>query len=74
MNYRDFISADSAVMLGKPVFSGTRIPVELVLRKMSEGMEFSEILVAYPALTKNALLAAISYIADILEREEVIAN
>ncbi|MDI7276662.1 MAG: DUF433 domain-containing protein, partial [Anaerolineae bacterium] len=31
------IEINPAVMLGKPVIRGTRIPVELILRKLSEG-------------------------------------
>jgi uncharacterized protein (DUF433 family) len=31
------IEVDPEVMLGKPVVRGTRIPVELVLRKLAEG-------------------------------------
>ncbi len=36
------------VMLGKPVFRGTRIPVELILRKLGEGAAEEGLLDAYP--------------------------
>lgn len=74
MEYRKYIHASSDILLGKPVFTGTRISVELILRKMSEGMDIPEILAAYPSLSKDSLLAALAYSADILEREEVLAN
>jgi len=74
MDYRKFIKASPEIMLGKPVFAGTRIPVELILRKMSEGMERAEILEAYPSLSREALLAALAYSAEILEREEVLVS
>lgn len=34
MKYQDFISSDHKVMLGKPVLAGTRLTVELILRKL----------------------------------------
>ena len=36
-NYRDHITSDHQIMLGKPVIKGTRITVELILRKLAEG-------------------------------------
>lgn len=51
MTLTDRIEVDPDVMLGKPVIRGTRIPVELVLRKMSEGASDVDLLDAYPRLT-----------------------
>ena len=41
--------------------------MELILRKLSERMTIEELLEAYPKLTKEDILAALSYSADILE-------
>jgi uncharacterized protein (DUF433 family) len=46
------IEIDREVMLGKPVIRGTRIPVELILRKLSEGASEADLLDAYPRLTR----------------------
>jgi uncharacterized protein (DUF433 family) len=46
----DRIEMNPEVMLGKPVVRGTRIPVELLLRKLSEGATADELLDAYPRL------------------------
>ena len=43
----DHIEINPAVMLGKPVIRGTRIPVELVIRKLSEGVTEADLLSAY---------------------------
>jgi uncharacterized protein (DUF433 family) len=48
MNYRERITADPDIMLGKPIIKGTRITVELILKKLSEGMEIEELLEVYP--------------------------
>jgi uncharacterized protein (DUF433 family) len=59
-------------MLGKPVIRGTRITVELILRKLGEGASHSELLEAYPNLTENDVQAAITFAADTLAHEETV--
>ncbi len=72
--YKDRITVDPDIMLGKPIIKGTRITVELILRKLSEGMTIEELIEAYPQLTKEDILAAISYSADVIAEEELIAS
>ena len=60
------------VMLGKPVIRGTRVTVELVLRKLAEGMTQNDLLDAYPRLTAADVQAAIQFAADTLAHEEVV--
>ena len=60
-------------MLGKPVIKGTRITVELILKKLSEGTSMDELIQSYPHLTKEDILAVLSYSADVIAREEIIA-
>ena len=57
------IEVNPAVMLGKPVIKGTRIPVELLLRKLSEGSTEADLLDAYPRLTRFDIQAALAYAA-----------
>ena len=59
-------------MLGKPVIKGTRVTVELILRKLSEGATEADLLDAYPRLAKEDLHAAIRYVANTLAHEETI--
>lgn len=72
MTLTNRIEIDPDVMLGKPVIRGTRIPVELILRKLSEGASATDLLEAYPRLTREDIQAAIRYAADALAHEEVI--
>ena len=51
-------------MLGKPVIKGTRVPVEIILRKLSEGATETDLLDAYPRLTKQDIQAAMAYAAS----------
>jgi uncharacterized protein (DUF433 family) len=61
MNLGDRIAVNSKVMLGKPVIRGTRIPVELILRKLGEGPTVEDLLDAYPRLTPDDVRAALTY-------------
>ncbi len=74
MDYKERITASASVMLGKPVIKGTRITVELLLGKLSEGVTTQGLLEAYPHLTKEDILAALSYSADVISREELIES
>ena len=72
MTITDRIEVNPKVMLGKPVIRGTRIPVELILRKISEGATEKDLMDAYPKLTRNDIRAAVGYAADTLAHEETI--
>ena len=72
MTLTDRIEIDPDVMLGKPVIRGTRIPVELILRKLSDGASDADLLDAYPRLTREDIQAAMRYAADVLAHEEVV--
>ncbi|RJP35133.1 MAG: DUF433 domain-containing protein [Candidatus Omnitrophota bacterium] len=64
MTITDRIEINPKVMMGKPVIRGTRIPVELILRKLSEKSTEADLLDAYPQLTPDDIQAAIRYAAD----------
>jgi uncharacterized protein (DUF433 family) len=66
------IEIDPQVMMGKPVIKGTRIKVELILRKLAEGASEDDLLDAYPRLTREDVPAAIAYAADTIAHEESI--
>ena len=74
MTVHDRIEINPKIMLGKPVIRGTRIPVELIVRKLSEGADEKTLLEAYPKLTSNDVHAALRYAADSLAHEEVVLS
>ena len=53
------IEINPAVMMGKPVIRGTRIPVELIVRELIEGATETDLLDAYPRLTTEDIRAAV---------------
>lgn len=65
------IVVDPKIMVGKPVIRGTRIPVELVVRLVAQGIPETEILREYPRLEPDDVRAALTYAADVLAGEDV---
>ena len=63
-----------SVMLGKPAIRGTRIPVELIIRKLSEGVTEAKLLDAYQRLTREGIRAVLAYAADALAHEIILLN
>lgn len=72
MKLLERIEVNPKVMLGKPVIRGTRIPVELILRKLGEGASEAELLDAYPGLSVEDIRAALTYAAELLAHEETV--
>ena len=66
------IEINPKVMVGKPVIRGTRITVELILRKLGAGMTPEEIMADYPQLTADDIRAAQAFAADYLADEELV--
>ena len=66
------IEVNPKIMLGKPVIRGTRIPIELILKKLSQKIEPDEILQDYPRLSREDIQAAIAYAAESLGTEEIL--
>lgn len=64
MPTNDRILVDPEIMLGKPVIRGTRVTVELILRKLAEGATEADLIDAYPHLAPEDIKAAIAYGAD----------
>lgn len=59
------------ILSGKPIFEGTRIPVELILDFLSQNYSFEEILKEYPSLTKEDILSALKFAAERIKEEKI---
>ena len=74
MTRPDRIVIDSEIMQGKPVIRGTRITVDLILRKLSEGASPADVTDAYPHLTEDDVRAALAYAADTVLHEDILSS
>ena len=67
----DMIQSKPSIMMGKPVVAGTRVSVELILEKLAEGESVEQILEAHPRLSREAILAALSFAAKAIKADVV---
>jgi uncharacterized protein (DUF433 family) len=73
VDWKQYIIADPAVLVGKPIIAGTRLSVEFILDLISEGWSEADILRNYPGLTREQLLACVAYAKDRVSDETVFA-
>lgn len=73
MDWRNRITSDPAVLVGKPVIKGTRISVELILGWLANGWTYEQILESYPHITREDILAALAFAEEMMRDEQYIA-
>lgn len=61
MNWQDYIFSTPEILKGKPVFRGTRLSVEFVLERLSEGWSEQMIIENYPRLSHESILAVYAF-------------
>lgn len=67
------ITVNPEVMVGKPVIRGLRITVEQILKALSDGVTFDELLVEYPELEMADIRAVLLYAAELVGEEQTFA-
>jgi uncharacterized protein (DUF433 family) len=65
--YAGRIIQDPAIVSGKPVVRGTRIPVDVVLEYLAHNPDFDELFADYPRLTMDDVRACFSYAQMLVE-------
>ncbi len=65
----DLIEADPAIMMGKPVVTGTRITVESIMDRLAAAESVEQIIEAHPQLTREGVLAAFGFAARALRAD-----
>jgi uncharacterized protein (DUF433 family) len=66
------IEMNPEIMAGKPVICGTRIPVDMILRKLGAGLSVEEILQDHPHIAREDVNAAQTFAADYISNDELI--
>ena len=72
MKWQDYITADPAVLVGKPIIRGTRLAVEFILGLLAQGWPEQEIMRNY-RLTAEQVRACVAYAQERLNEEKVFA-
>lgn len=67
----NLIESNPKIMFGKPVIKGTRITVELILEKLANGETIEQILLSYPHLSREQVLACVGFAGKSLSLETV---
>ncbi len=71
MQNQIYIVRDPNVLKGKPILAGTRISVEMVLRKLSEGITMQDLIKQYPSLSLEKILLCLDYASKVISNEEL---
>ena len=68
------IETNPEKLFGKPVIANTRIPVDLILEKLASGDTISDLVEAYPRITKDDVSACLLFAADSIKNEIIISR
>lgn len=71
MQNQIYIVRDPNILKGKPILAGTRISVEMVLRKLSEGITMQDLIKQYPSLSLEKILLCLDYASKVISNEEL---
>ena len=71
VNWQDYIESNPKKLYGKPVIINTRIPVDLILEKLSFGETIEQLLKAYPNIKKDSIYACLLFASESIKNEVV---
>ncbi len=74
MEWRERIESDPDILAGKPIVKGTRIAVGLIIGWLANGWSFEQLLESYPHITRDDILAALAFAAEMMQEEKYIAR
>ena len=67
------IERQPGIMLGKPIFRGTRITVEFILERLAQGATQQDLLDNYEGLTSDHIKAALAFAAAVIRNDELVS-
>lgn len=56
------VTSDPAVLAGRPVFRGTRVPIDILFENLADGMSLDEIISEYPTIDRTDAIALIQLV------------
>lgn len=73
MDWRERITTEPDILMGKPTVKGTRISVELIVGWLAQGWSHEQLLESYPNITRDDILAALAFTTEMLRDEDYVA-
>jgi uncharacterized protein (DUF433 family) len=73
MDWKEHITVNPDILVGKPIIKGTRISVELLLDRFADGWSYDEVLAAYPHITREQVQAAVTFAAELFKEDRFVA-
>ena len=70
-DWKETITADPDVMMGKPVIAGTRLTVEFIVERLADGWTEDDLIRSYPGLTQEQIHACLAYAAEMLSEVQM---
>jgi uncharacterized protein (DUF433 family) len=64
------VTVNTEIQHGKPVLSGTRIPIAIIIGSLAGGMSYEEVIEEY-AVTQDQILTSLAYFAELLSYETI---
>jgi len=71
MNWKERITINEDILVGKPVIKGTRLAVEFIIDLLAQGWTEADILHNYPGLNREDIQACLAYASEMLKAEKV---
>jgi uncharacterized protein (DUF433 family) len=71
MEWKNLITIDEEILVGKPVIKGTRLAVDFIIDLLAQGWDEAEILRNYPGLTLEDIRACLFYASEMMRSEKV---
>lgn len=62
------ITVDESIVSGKPVFSGTRVPVETLLTNLEAGLTLDQFLENFPTVKRQQALQVLQFSRATLQK------
>jgi uncharacterized protein (DUF433 family) len=69
-NKTDHIVRIPGILGGKPVIKGTRIPVDMILERLTFDLDLKTLFEDYPELTEADIKACIAFAKELVDDEE----
>lgn len=71
MDWRERITVNPEILVGKPVIKDTRLAVEFIIELLAQGWSEEDVLRNYPGLTSDDIKACLSYAGEMIKSERV---